>query len=179
MKPSYKKYYEANKEAICARMREREAEKRVELRQHLAQHPEDLPKVREKNRAKYHTWKANKILKQLNAWLKDELVSDSFKEFIKNHCLLNNTYAVFTPSDIRTLEAMPKQKTVLEIRIQRALDYEENRSRIVAEIQTVKNEINAEKSQNLFVPASIDGAIATLAEAYKGEASKGEEATKA
>jgi hypothetical protein len=159
MKPSYKKYYETNKEAICARMREREAEKREELRQHLAQHPEDLPKVREKNRAKYHTWKANKILKQLNAWLNDETVCDSFKEFIKNHCLLNNTYAVFTPSDIRTLEAMPKQKTVLEIRIQRALD--------------------AEKSQNTFVPASIDGAIATLAEAYKGEASKGEEATKA
>ena len=159
MKPSYKKYYEANKEAICARMREREAEKRVELRQHLAQHPEDLPKVREKNRAKYHTWKANKILKQLNAWLNDETVCDSFKEFIKNHCLLNNTYAVFTPSDIRTLEAMPKQKTTLEIRIQRALD--------------------AENCQNIFVPASIDGAIANLAEAYKGEASKGEEATKA
>jgi hypothetical protein len=156
MKPSYKKYYEANKEAICARMREREAEKRVELRQHLAQHPEDLPKVREKNRAKYHTWKANKILKQLNAWLNDDTVSDSFKEFIKNHCLLNNTYAVFTPSDIRTLEAMPKQKTT----------YELNKSRIVAEIQAVKNEINAEKSQNTFVPASIDGAIANLAEAY-------------
>ena len=157
MKPSYKKYYEANKEAICARMREREAEKRVELRQHLAEHPEDLPKVREKNRAKYHTWKANKILKQLNAWLNDETVCDSFKEFIKNHCLLNNTYAVFTPSDIRTLEAMPKQKTL----------YELNKSRIVAEIQAIKNEIvDADKSQNIIVPASIDGAIATLAEAY-------------
>jgi hypothetical protein len=151
MKPSYKKYYETNKEAICARMREREAEKRVELRQHLAEHPEDLPKVREKNRAKYHTWEANKILKQLNAWLKDELVSDSFKEFIKNHCLLNNTYAVFTPSDIRTLEAMPKQKTDLEIRIMKAERYEAE---------------NADKSQNIIVPASIDGAIATLAEAY-------------
>lgn len=156
MKPSYKKYYEANKEAICARMREREAEKRVELRQHLAEHPEDLPKVREKNRAKYHTWKANKILKQLNAWLNDETVSDSFKEFIKNHCLLNNTYAVFTPSDIRTLEAMPKQKTL----------YELNKSRIVAEIDSIKISINADKSQNIIVPASIDGAIATLAEAY-------------
>jgi hypothetical protein len=169
MKPSYKKYYEANKETICARMREREAEKRIELRQHLAQHPEDLPKVREKNRAKYHTWKANKILKQLNAWLTDDTVSDSFKEFIRNHCLLNNTYAVFTPSDIRTLEAMPKQKTT----------YELNKSRIVAEIQSVKNEINADKSQNTFVPASIDGTIATLTQDYKGEASKGEEATKA
>ena len=169
MKPSYKKYYEANKETICARMREREAEKRVELRQHLAQHPEDLPKVREKNRAKYHTWKANKILKQLNAWLNDELVSDSFKEFIKNHCLLNNTYAVFTPSDIRTLEAMPKQKTT----------YELNKSRIVAEIQSVKNEINADKSQNSNAPASIDGTIATLTQDYKREASEGEEATEA
>jgi hypothetical protein len=159
MKPSYKKYYETNKEAICARMREREAEKRIELRQHLAQHPEDLPKVREKNRAKYHTWKANKILKQLQLWLNDDTVSDSFKEFIKNHCLLNNTYAVFTPSDIRTLEAMPKQKSALELRIQRALD--------------------ADKIQNIFVPASIDGAIANLAEAYKGEASEGKEATKA
>jgi hypothetical protein len=154
MKPSYKKYYEANKETICARMREREAEKRIELRQHLARHPEDLPKVREKNRAKYHTWKANKILKQLNAWLSSDEVSDSFKEFIRNHCLLNNTYAVFTPSDIRTLEAMPKQKPV-------------------------KNVIDADKSQNTFVPASIDGTIATLTEDYKGEASKGEEATKA
>lgn len=169
MRTSYKKYYEANKAEICARMREREAEKRIELREHLAQHPEDLPKVREKNRAKYHTWKANKILKQLNAWLSDELVSDSFKEFIRNHCLLNNTYAVFTPSDIRTLEAMPKQKTT----------YELNKSRIVAEILSVKNEINAEKSHSEFVPASIDGAIATLAEDYKGEASKGEEAPKA
>jgi len=159
MKPSYKKYYETNKEAICARMREREAEKRIELRQHLAQHPEDLPKVREKNRAKYHTWKANKILKQLQLWLNDDTVSDSFKEFIKNHCLLNNTYAVFTPSDIRTLEAMPKQKSALELRIQRALD--------------------ADKIQNIFVPASIDGAIANLAEAYKGEASEGKEATEA
>lgn len=149
MKASYKKYYEANKEAICARMREREAEKREELRQHLAQHPEDLPKVREKNRAKYHTWKANKILKQLNAWLNDEAVCDSFKEFIRKHCLLNNTYAVFTPSDIRTLEAMPKQKTLNEL----------NKSRVV-------EEVSADKSQNSFVPASIDGAIANLAEAY-------------
>ena len=151
-------------------MREREAEKRIELRRHLAQHPEDLPKVREKNRAKYHTWKANKILKQLQAWLNDELVSDSFKEFIKNHCLLNNTYAVFTPSDIRTLEAMPKQKTT----------YELNKSRIVAEIQSIKNTIvDADKSQNTIVPASIDGAIADLAEDYKGQASEGKEATKA
>ena len=163
MRASYKKYYEANKAEICARMREREAEKRIELRQHLAQHPEDLPKVREKNRAKYHTWKANKILKQLNAWLNDELVSDSFKEFIRNHCLLNNTYAVFTPSDIRTLEAMPKQKSVGEI----------NKSRFTAEV------VSAEKSQNIIAPASIDGAIATLAEAYKGEASEGKEATEA
>ena len=170
MKQSYKKYYEANKTAICARMREREAAKRIELRQHLAQHPEDLPKVREKNRAKYHTWKANKILKQLQAWLSDELVSDSFKEFIKNHCLLNNTYALFTPSDIRTLEAMPKQKTT----------YELTKSRLVAEIQSIKDSIaGADKSQNTFVPASIDGAIADLAEAYKGEASQGEEDTKA
>jgi hypothetical protein len=160
MKQSYKKYYEANKTAICARMREREAAKRIELRQHLAQHPEDLPKVREKNRAKYHTWKANKILKQLQAWLSDELVGDSFKEFIKNHCLLNNTYALFTPSDIRTLEAMPKQKTT----------YELTKSRFI---------ISADKSQNDSVPASIDGAIADLAEAYKGEASQGEEDTKA
>jgi hypothetical protein len=169
MKQSYKKYYEANKTAICARMREREAAKRIELRQHLAQHPEDLPKVREKNRAKYHTWKANKILKQLQAWLSDELVGDSFKEFIKNHCLLNNTYALFTPSDIRTLEAMPKQKTT----------YELTKSRIVSDIQSLKNVIGADKSQNSFVPASIDGAIADLAEAYKGEAYKGEEATEA
>lgn len=150
-------------------MREREAEKRLELRQHLAQHPEDLPKVREKNRAKYHTWKANKTLKQLQAWLSDDLVSDSFKEFIKNHCLLNNTYALFTPSDIRTLEAMPKQKT----------QYELNKSRIVADIQSLKNVIGADKNQNDIVPASIDGAIADLAEAYKGEASQGEEATEA
>jgi len=163
MRPSYKKYYEANKEEICARMREREAEQRKALRQHLAQHPEDLPKVREKNRAKYHTWKANKILKQLNAWLSDELVSDSFKEFIRNHCLLNNTYAVFTPSDIRTLEAMPKQKSVSEI----------NKNRPTAGV------VDAEKSQNIIAPASIDGAIATLAEAYKGEASEGKEAPKA
>jgi len=155
MKPSYKKYYETNKEAICARMREREAEKRIELRQHLAQHPEDLPKVREKNRAKYHTWKANKILKQLQVWLNDEAVSDSFKEFIKNHCLLNNTYAVFTPSDIRTLEAMPKKKQIKNV------------------------PVDADKIQNIFVPASIDGAIANLAEAYKGEASEGKEATEA
>jgi hypothetical protein len=43
-----------------------------------------------------------------------------------------------------------------------------------------KNEIvNAEKSQNTIPPASIDGAIANLAEAYKGEASEGKEATKA
>ena len=160
MRASYKKYYEANKTDICARMREREAAKRIELRQHLAQHPEDLPKVREKNRAKYHTWKSNKTLKQLQAWLNDELVSDSFKEFIKNHCLLNNTYAVFTPSDIRTLEAMPKQKTTTEV----------TKSRI---------NISADKSHNEIVPASIDGAIADLAEAYKGEASQGEEAPEA
>jgi hypothetical protein len=54
---------------------------------------------------------------------------------------------------------MPKQKTALEIRIQKALD--------------------ADNCQNIFVPASIDGTIATLTQDYKGEASKGEEATKA
>jgi hypothetical protein len=58
---------------------------------------------------------------------------------------------------------MPKQKSALEIRIQRALDYE----------------ANADKSQNSNPPASIDGAIANLAEAYTGKASEGKEATKA
>jgi hypothetical protein len=165
MKPSYKKYYEANKEAICARMREREAEKRLARRQYLAQHPEEIEAEREKNRSKYYTWKGNKILKRLNEWLKDDTISDSFKEFIRNHCLLNDTYAIFTPSDMATLEAMPKKKTT----------YELNKSRIVAEIQSVKNEINADKPVNEIVPASIDGAIRTLVESYH-ESPKGEEA---
>ena len=146
MKPSYKKYYEANKEAICARMREREAEKRLARRQYLAQHPEEIEAEREKNRSKYYTWKGNKILKRLNEWLKDDTISDSFKEFIRNHCLLNDTYAIFTPSDMATLEAMPKKKV-----------------------------INADKPVNEIVPASIDGAIRTLVESYQ-ESPKGEEA---
>jgi len=164
MKPSYRKYYEANKEAICARMREREAEKRLARRQYLAHHPEEIDAEREKNRSKYHTWKGNKILKRLNEWLNDDKVCDTFKAFIRNHCLLNDTYAIFTPSDLATLEAMPKKTT-----------YELNKSRIVAEIQSVKNEINAEKAVNGIVPGSVDGAIRGLVEAYKE--TKGEEAT--
>lgn len=145
MKASYKKYYEANKEAICARMRERESQKREARRQHLAYHPEDVEAEREKNRNKYHTWKSNKILKRLNEWLKDDGVNETFKTFIRNHCLANDTYVIFTPKDLATLEAMPKRA--------------------------------AEKALNINPPDSIDGAIATLAEAYKAEAHEGKEAT--
>jgi sugar-specific transcriptional regulator TrmB len=77
------RYYQKNREQICARMRERDAARREEVRQMASESPELREEVREDMREKYHRGVESKITRQLRVWLDDPLISGTFKKFIR------------------------------------------------------------------------------------------------
>jgi hypothetical protein len=80
---AYQRYYQKNREQILAKMRERDAARRAAVRAAAAQSAEVREEVREEMREKYHRNVESKITKQLKIWLDDPLISDTFKQFIK------------------------------------------------------------------------------------------------
>jgi len=78
-----RRYYEKNREALMAKMRERDAERRAERAQYLAEHPEEVELEREKMRGKYHNGLANKCRRQMEAWIADPDVKEEAKAFFR------------------------------------------------------------------------------------------------
>jgi hypothetical protein len=97
-----KRYYEKNREALTARMRERNAERRAELKKHLEEHPEDVELQREKMRGKYHNWTANKCKKQMEAWIADPEVQDEAKAFFRM-LIADDKYKALKPKALRLM----------------------------------------------------------------------------
>ena len=101
---AYKKYYEANREAICAKMRERNAERRRAQRAEAFQTPAGVEAWKEDNRERYYRCVESKITKKVNGWLNDPDICDAFKQFLRQ-CLWAHK-GNLTPAFIRTLGAL-------------------------------------------------------------------------
>jgi hypothetical protein len=97
-----KAYYEKHKEALKERMRQRDAERRDALRQHLAENPEDIVKVRQKMRDKYHTNVANKIRKAMEVVIADPTTDDFLRAFFRG-TIDNDKYHTLTPKIVEQL----------------------------------------------------------------------------
>lgn len=94
---AYRTYYEANREEITAKMRERDAVRREEKRKYLEENPEAIEGEREKMRGKYHNWVHNTIRRKIgeasrvrpdmkaiwDAYLKDDLYKTMKPAFVK------------------------------------------------------------------------------------------------
>lgn len=78
-----RRYYEKNREALTAKMRERDAERRAERAKYLEEHPEEIDLEREKMRGKYHNWTANKCKRQMEMWIADPEVKEEAKAFFR------------------------------------------------------------------------------------------------
>ena len=78
-----KRYYERNREALTAKMRERDSERRAVRAQYLADHPDEVGLEREKMRGKYHNWTANKCKRQMEVWIADPKVQEEAKTFFR------------------------------------------------------------------------------------------------
>jgi hypothetical protein len=80
---AYRRYYEKNRDALTAKMRERDAQRRADRAQHLLEHPEEVDLEREKMRGKYHNWTANKCKRQMEVWIADPEVKEEAKAFFR------------------------------------------------------------------------------------------------
>lgn len=105
MNPSMKRYYEKNREAITARMRERYAEKKA-AEESTELTPEEMAKWREAMREKYHNGVANKTRRQIEIWVEDDRFEEGFKVFLRDYCLKDEKYKCFTPKMMEMLYAV-------------------------------------------------------------------------
>ncbi len=105
MKGAYKRYYEKNREAITARMRERYAEKKAAA-EAIEKTEEQIEESREKMREKYYSRVANKTRRLLEGWVADEGFAEPFKVFIRDFCLKDDKFKTFTPKVVETLYAV-------------------------------------------------------------------------
>jgi len=101
MSGASKKYYEANREAICAKMRERNAERRRALKQEAFATPAGIEEWRAENRERYYRSVEAKNTRDLNNWLNDPDICDAFKQFIRV-CVWGQKHTL-TPAFVRAL----------------------------------------------------------------------------
>lgn len=64
---SYAKYYEANRDRICARMRDRARIRRAERKESYASNPDAITEDREKYRSRYYIHRTNQVRKLLQS----------------------------------------------------------------------------------------------------------------
>ena len=105
--PAWKKYYEAHKEEIKAKMRERNAKQREEERL-IREMDEDAAEEQRQNwRVKYAMKEQRSVKKQIDAWLTNEGVVEEFKTFLRRVMLPENAYRNLTPKMIKVFESLP------------------------------------------------------------------------
>jgi hypothetical protein len=103
MTAAYKRYYAKNRETILEKGRERDRAKREARRQYLESHPDEMEKEREAMRTKYYKSVARKVKTMIEDWLKDSMVDDAFKTFLRDFCLQDNRYEHMTPKALEIL----------------------------------------------------------------------------
>lgn len=107
---SYQKYYEANKESLLVKMRDREAIRREERREFFETNPELMEEERDRLRIKYYTNTSNKIRKAIELLLSSTATSEVFKSLLRS-LLENNRYKMMTPKMLETLQMMYASNT--------------------------------------------------------------------
>lgn len=105
---AYRKYYEANRETITARMRERDAVRREERRKYLDEHPEEVEMEREKMRSKYHNWRHNTIKRKID---EAALVRPDMKPIWDTY-LKDDLYRTMKPSFVKWLDEVIEKGAV-------------------------------------------------------------------
>ena len=98
---AYKRYYEKNREQILSRMKERNAERRRAVKEEAFKTPDGVEAWREENRERYYRSVESKTTKQLNVWMNDPDICDTFKKFLKE-CLWAHK-GKLTPGFVATL----------------------------------------------------------------------------
>ena len=96
-------YYETHKDALKAKMRERDAERRAKVKEAVKTDPAIAEKEREKMRVKYHKQTESKVKRMLTACLDDMTLSATFKRFVQE-LLANTNYKLLTPASIKLMK---------------------------------------------------------------------------
>lgn len=96
-------YYETHKDALKAKMRERDAERRAKVKEAVKTDPAIAEKEREKMRVKYHKQTESKVKRMLTACLDDMSISATFKRFVQE-LLANANYKLLTPASIKLMK---------------------------------------------------------------------------
>jgi len=96
-------YYETHKDALKAKMRERDAERRAKVKEAVKTDPAVAEKEREKMRVKYHKQTESKVKRMLTACLEDMSLSATFKRFVQE-LLANENYKLLTPASIKLMK---------------------------------------------------------------------------
>jgi hypothetical protein len=96
-----RRYYEKNRETLCARMRERAAMRRQKEREAAATSPDAAEAWRTENRERYYSTVESRITRQINVWLTDPTICDSFKQFLRQ-CVWEHR-GKLTPKFVRVL----------------------------------------------------------------------------
>lgn len=104
--PSWKAYYERNKDEIKARMRERDAAKREALRAAAATDAQVVEDLRQAWRAKYARRTHRSIKAQIDEWLADPDVKEEMKAFLRECALPGEAYVEFGPQTMRALRGL-------------------------------------------------------------------------
>jgi hypothetical protein len=82
-KEAQRRYYEKNRERLLRQMRERARDKADTDAIERADNPVLQNEYRVKLMEKYYKGQNNKKLRQIEGWLKDEGLSDTFKAFLR------------------------------------------------------------------------------------------------
>jgi hypothetical protein len=108
MKPgAYSRYYEKNRDVLLERMRQRDAERRATKRELLDSNPDLLEEEREKMRQKYYRRVSTQVKKQIDEWLLDKTITDTFKTFLRDCCIKDDKYKTLTLKTLRQLKELP------------------------------------------------------------------------
>lgn len=107
---AYKRYYDKHRVELCEKMRVRDAKRREERRAYLAANPEAVEAERAAMREKYKRRIARQVLAQINVWLADKHVTDTFKTFLRMNVLANDAYKKLTPKTLNALAELPISK---------------------------------------------------------------------
>jgi hypothetical protein len=104
---TYKRYYDKHRTELLEKMRVRDAKRREARAAYLAAHPEAVEAEREKMRDKYKRRIARQVLAQINEWLADKHVAETFKTFLRANVLANDAYKKLTPKTVNALAELP------------------------------------------------------------------------
>lgn len=97
MKPSYQRYYQANRDKILSQMRERA---RV-YREKAKENPEEM---REAKREQYYNRRTSTLKQRLEEMLVSEKVNETGKAFVRHYLLPN--VAILTPGFVDVIDSL-------------------------------------------------------------------------